>query len=103
MEKIEEMSLKALYRGILKGVATYPSSNRLMMKQAILEDVSDWKKITDEVEQEKATKKMRMLYGHITMWNMKMDEVNLTNTEKIENALPFRDINQKKEKNFIYF
>lgn len=46
---------------------------------------------------------MRMLYGHLTMWNMKMDEVRETETEKVEKALPFEDLNKKKDKDFVYF
>ena len=44
-----------------------------------------------------------MLYGHLTMWNMKMEEVNLMTTEKVDKPLPFKDLNQKKDKDFVYF
>jgi hypothetical protein len=45
MEKAQEISLRMLYRGILKGARIYPSKNREMMMQAIVEDVHDWKKL----------------------------------------------------------
>ena len=63
------------------------------MRVAIIEDVNDWKKIKDPLEAQKATKKMRMLYGHLTMWNMKMEEVNSKETERVDKPLPFKDIN----------
>lgn len=84
MEKIEELSVKMLYRGILKGMQTYPSTTRGVMRTAILEEVNDWKKLTDPTDIAKATKKMRMLYGHLTMWNIKMEEVNSNETEKVD-------------------
>ena len=72
MEKLEELSVKTLYRCILKGMKTYPSTNRAIMTEAIREDVRDWVKETDEKEKAKAMKKLRMLYGHVTMWNIKI-------------------------------
>ena len=44
-----------------------------------------------------------MLYGHLTMWNMKMEEVKSTESERVDKPLPFRDLNQKKDKDFVYF
>ena len=76
MEKLEELTVKTMYRAILKGMKTYPSRNRDIMREAIIADVHDWVKITDEAEQAKAMKKLRMLYGHVNMWNMKMEEVH---------------------------
>jgi len=43
MNHIEKMSMPALYRAILKHMKTYPSTNRDLMKQAIIDDVNDWK------------------------------------------------------------
>ena len=97
------MSVRTLYRGILKGLKTYPSTNRTAMKVAVIEDVADWKKITDEDEKLKAIKKMRMLYGHVTMWGIKMEEVLSEKGDKIEKPMPFRDINRREDKDFIYF
>ena len=37
--------MKTLYRGILKGIKIYPSKNREAMREAIIGDVSDWKKV----------------------------------------------------------
>ena len=103
MEKIEELTVKYMYRVILKGIKTYPSKNREMMTEAIQLDVRDWAKVTEDLEKAKAMKKMRMLYGHIIMWNIKMEEVQRTDTEKIDQVLPFKDINHKKDKDFVYF
>ena len=38
-------------------------------------DVREWQKIENELEISKALKKMRMLYGHMTMWEEKMAEI----------------------------
>ena len=103
MEKIEEMTVKAMYRSVLKGMKTYPSTNRAMMYEAIQGDVRDWAKATEDLEKAKGLKKMRMLYGHVTMWNIKMEEVARTDTERVDTPLPFKDINHKKDKDFVYF
>ena len=50
MEKLEELSVKVMYRCIMKGMKTYPSTNRAIMTEAIREDVRDWLKATDELE-----------------------------------------------------
>lgn len=81
----------------------YPSTNRNMMKEAIILDVADWKLLTEENEIAKANKKMRMLYGHVQMWEIKMEEVLAPNEANINTPLPFRDINQKKDADFVYF
>lgn len=44
-----------------------------------------------------------MLYGHVTMWNIKMEEVRRTDTEHVREPLPFKDINHKHDKDFVYF
>ena len=54
---------------------TYPSMNRKMIRKAIMLDVREWQKIENELEISKALKKMRMLYGHMTMWEEKMAEI----------------------------
>ena len=46
---------------------------------------------------------MRMLFGHLTMWNMKMAEVHDDDVEKVDKPLPFRDLNHKKDGDFVYF
>ena len=73
-----------------------------MMKQAIIDDVNEWKHLEGE-EGKKAMKKLRMLYGHLHMWNMKMAEVNQTDTDKVDKPMPFKDINQKSDDDFVYF
>ena len=103
MEKLEELSVRTLYRLILKGMKTYPSSNRAVIRQAIVDDVHDWAKLQDEDEIAKAKKKMKMLYGHVTMWNIKMEEVMQTDTDRVDKPLPFKDINRKQDKDFVYF
>ena len=95
MEKLENITVKTLYREILKAVRTYPSKNRQAFRQAIIEDVHDWKKITDEDKKAQAIKKMKMLYGHLTMWNVKMNEVNRVDTDKVNKTMPYGDINKK--------
>ena len=37
MEEILKLTTKELYRGILKGLLTYPSINRLLIRQAAIE------------------------------------------------------------------
>ena len=55
---------------------------------------------------------MKMLYGHMTMWEEKMNEVYSTDapsetdkwkTNVVEDPLPAMDINRKKDKDFVYF
>ena len=73
------------------------------MRQAIIEDVNDWKRYTDELEQRKAVKKMRMLYAHLLMYEIKMEEVNSTESGEISKAVSFTDINRKQDEDFVYF
>ena len=103
MDQIEKMSVRALYRAVLKGLKTYPSKNRDEIRLAFIQDVADWKTLTDEDEIAKAVKRIQMLHGHVTMWGIKMEEVLSTKDEKIEKPMPFRDINRKEDKDFIYF
>jgi hypothetical protein len=93
MQTVETMTAKQLYRGILKAVKIYPSKNRDMMRVAIIEDIADWKKVEGQDERNKAIKKMRMLYGHLIMWNTKMEEVHNDENEKVDKPLPFKDMN----------
>ena len=46
---------------------------------------------------------MRMLYGHVHMWGAKMDEINDPTSGAIDEPLPARDINQKRDEDFVYF
>uniref|UniRef100_A0A7S3FX44 Complex 1 LYR protein domain-containing protein n=1 Tax=Strombidium rassoulzadegani TaxID=1082188 RepID=A0A7S3FX44_9SPIT len=109
MERLEQLTLRQLYRGILQKARTYPSKNREMFRQAIKQDVRQWKTLTDEMEIRKAVKKMRMLYGHLQMWDEKMKEIlesddpNLDKDNIIDNPLPRRDINQRGDDDFVYF
>ena len=104
MNALEQMTAKQLYRGILMKARFYPSKNRLMIRDAIKDEVRGWKKITDDLEKAKAMKKMRMLYGHMTMWEEKMNEVYSTDrpdpenkykTNVVDDPLSARDINKK--------
>ena len=112
MNALEQMTARQLYRGILQKARTYPSKNRVMIRDAIKQEVYGWKKITDDLEKAKAMKKMRMLYGHMTMWEEKMTEVYKTDrpdpdnkykTNVVDDPLPAMDINRKKDKDFVYF
>lgn len=82
---------------------TYPSKNRDAMKEAILDDVKDWKKLEDDLEIRKAQKKMRMLYAHLLMYNLKIEELKSEESGAIDKPLPFREINRKKDEDFVYF
>lgn len=83
-------------------VKTYPSKNRDQMKIAIVEEVHDWKLLKDELEISKADKKMRMLYAHLLMYDMKMQELN-SDSGSIDKPTLMKDLNSKKDKNFVYF
>lgn len=72
------------------------------MRIAILEDVSDWKQLSDPLEIAKAHKRMRMLYAHLLMYDTKMQEVRAA-TGGIEKPILAKDINQKGDKDFVYF
>ena len=118
MINIEAMTARQLYRGILMKQRTYPSINRKLIIEATKKDIGEWKKITEEDEIAKAMKKMRMLYGHLCMWEEKMAEIhrsdampadmseedrNVYKGNIIDNPLPNHDINRKKDKDFVYF
>jgi hypothetical protein len=45
---------------------------------------------------------MKMLYGHLLMYQIKMEEV-LNEGGEISKSMPFEDINKKKDKDFVYF
>ena len=73
------------------------------MKEAILEDVRDWKKLSDDLEIKKAHKKMRMLYAHFLMYQLKMQEVTSNESGSIDRQMPFQDLNKKRDEDFVYF
>lgn len=82
---------------------TYPSRNRLAMKEAIILDVADWKKLEDDLEIRKARKKMRMLYAHLYMYNYKLEEINNAGGH-IEKPIPLPEVrNRKGDEDFVYF
>ena len=95
LEHIEKLTVRQLYRGILKYVRVYPSKNREAMREAILDDVRDWKKLQDELEIRKAQKKMRMLYAHLLMYHLKVEELRNEESGAIDKPLPFREVNRK--------
>ena len=81
-------------------------------------DVAQWKLQTEEEEVAKNIKKMRMFYGHLCMWDEKMQEIarsdrdvnTMTEEERqnykgniIDDPLPRPEINRKKDKDFVYF
>ena len=75
MQEIEKMSVKALYRGILKGLKTYPSRNRIELREAVKLDFRDGKKLTKEIEISKAVRKARMGFAHVLMYEEKLKEI----------------------------
>ena len=46
---------------------------------------------------------MRMLYAHLYMYHLKMEEVNSTTSGAIDRPLPFQDFNRRRDDNFVYF
>lgn len=66
------------------------------MRLAIMEDIGEWKKFEkDSDEAQKSIKKMRMLYGHLHMWNTKMMEVHDKEKEKVDKPMQYTDLNKK--------
>lgn len=65
------------------------------MKDAIVDEVKDWKKLENDLEIKKAQKKLRMLYAHLYMYHLKMEEVNSETSGSVDKPLPFREINRK--------
>ena len=72
------------------------------MREAIIQEVQDWKKLRDEIEIRKAVKKMRMLYAHLYMYHLKMQEVSDDGGD-IDKPMPFKEINKKQDDDFVYF
>ena len=102
MERIETMTIRELYRGILKFSLVYPSLNRKQFRQAIIEEVQDWKTLKDELEISKANKKLRMLYAHTYMYKCKVDEIN-SNKNTIDEPFDHQSLNRRKDKDWIFF
>jgi hypothetical protein len=44
---------------------------------------------------------MKMLYGHLNMWNEKMVEINDNSTDRVDKPMPLRDINRKEDEDFV--
>ena len=61
MEKLYEMTVPQLYRGILKMVRTYPSKNRGLFREAIIEEIGKYKNETDELENKKVLRLISLL------------------------------------------
>ncbi len=103
MQKIEEMSVKALYRGLLKGMKTYPSKNRKGLREAVKLDFRDGQKLTDALEIAKAVRKARMGYAHVLLYQIKMEELRGPghSISKPVNLPSFALA--KKDKEFVYF
>ncbi|CDW74305.1 UNKNOWN [Stylonychia lemnae] len=102
VNNFEKLTARQLYRGILKNVRHYPSRNREMMREAILEDAKEWRQINDELEKKKAIKKMRMLYAHFLLYQQKMEELT-SDSDAIDKHVGFTDLNRKKDEDFVYF
>ena len=50
MQNLEIMTVKQLYRGILKRTKKYPSINRDLFRKSIIVEVNNWKQLKDELE-----------------------------------------------------
>ena len=98
-----------MYRGILKKAKHYPSIKRVALVHAIKLDVREWAQEEDDLEIRKHIKKMRMLYGHFSMWEEKMNEINGLDSKSedkgnvIEKPLTSKEINRKQDEDFVYF
>ena len=98
------MTVVQLYRGILKMLPRYPSVNRDQFREAIMEEFHIGKHLTEDLEIRKARKKAKMLYAHILMYDIKMQELRDDSTEKLDKPMEgFKDINHKDDDDFVYF
>jgi hypothetical protein len=44
-----------------------------------------------------------MLYAHMYMYHLKMEEVLSEESGSIDKPVPFKEINRKKDEDFVYF
>ncbi len=103
MQTIENMSVKALYRGILRGLKTYPSKNRDQLLEVARQEFRDGKKLTNELAIAKAVRKARMGYAHLLMYQAKMKELDGPNT-RVERPVGIRSFAlAPKDPEFEYF
>lgn len=70
MKQIANLSLKELYRGILKGLKTYPSVKRKELREAAIIEFREGRELKDEKEVAKGVKKARIAYAHIMLYNL---------------------------------
>ncbi len=103
MIDVEKMSIKALYRGILKGLKTYPSLKRTELREAVRLDFREGKQLKAPLEIAKAVRKARMGYANILMYQQKMAEINGPdyNVDKPVNIKSFALA--KGDPEFVYF
>jgi len=103
MIDVEKMTIKALYRGILKGLKTYPSIKRDEMREAVKLDFREGKLLKNELEIKKAIRKARMGFSHILMYQIKMEEINGP-SPRIEKEVNLRSFAlAKSDPEFVYF
>ena len=103
MQQIADLSLKALYRGILKGLKTYPSIKRKELREEAILEFRDGKRLKDKKEIEKGYRKARIAYAHIMLYNMKMEQLKDFENKSNEfvNCPTFNTI--RGDPDFVYF
>lgn len=103
MQKIAELSLKSLYRGILKGLKTYPSIKRKELREVAIIEFREGKELKDKTEIGKGYRKARIAYAHIMLYNMKMEELNSVDYKpsKFVNCPTFNTV--RGDPDFVYF
>ena len=69
------MPLKTLYRGILKGLKTYPSIKRKELREAAILEFRDGKALKEKLDITKGYRKARIAYAHIMLYNARIGEI----------------------------
>lgn len=44
-----------------------------------------------------------MLYAHLYMYHLKLEELKREDKGEIDQPLPFREVNKKQDEDFVYF
>lgn len=113
-EKVKDLPLNMVYRYTLKLIRTYPSVRRDAIREALLLDVQDYKKLRDEKEIEAAIYQARGFLHHLMTYELVMRELNRTDTNKfyhkvdlMANHMGIQNVEEKKDnkkdKEFEYF
>eukprot|EP01017_Pseudomicrothorax_dubius_P045627 TRINITY_DN7910_c0_g1_i4.p1 TRINITY_DN7910_c0_g1~~TRINITY_DN7910_c0_g1_i4.p1 ORF type:complete len:112 (-),score=22.24 TRINITY_DN7910_c0_g1_i4:151-486(-) len=99
-EELFKLSVRSLYRLLLKNMKYYPSKNRHEILIAVKEEFHENKNLKDEKKIATEIKKARIGLNHVLYYRSKMDELNRTNTIKDSG---FVESLNPKDKDFIYF